>query len=85
MFGTAFAYVIHVIRILYTEYEDLCNCSVCCMLETVRCGFYIRGTKIFAFCKRMHPKRIKILWGINMENFAFENVCAALRIWVDYE
>src|SRR6266566_3613376 len=64
-----FACVIYVVRILYAEYKDLCGCSVCCTLETIRCGFYIRGTKIFAFCKRMRPKRIKIWWGIGVENF----------------
>jgi len=56
-------------RILYIEHGDLYGCSVCCMLETVRCGFYMWGTKIFAFCKRMCPKRTKIWCDINVENF----------------
>ncbi len=61
MFGAVFTCVIHVVRILCAEYEDLCGCSVCCMLEAVRCGFYMRDMKIFAFYKRVRPKRTKIL------------------------
>ena len=57
----AFACVIHIMRILYIEHEDLYGCNMCCMLEAVKCGFYVRGTKIFAFYKRMRSKRTKIL------------------------
>ncbi len=85
MSGMAFACVICVVRILCAEHGNLYGCSVCCTLEAVKCGFYMRGTKIFAFYKRIRPKHTKIWWGIGVENFALESVCAALRIWVDYE
>ena|SRR6266566_10024350 len=80
-----FACIIHIVRILHAEHRDLCGCSVCCMLKAVRCGFYIRDTKIFAFCKRMRPKRTKIWWGTDVENFALESVYTASRTWVGYE
>ena len=59
-FGMAFTYVIRVVRILHVEYGDFYGCSVYCTLEVVRCGFYVRGTKIFAFYKRMRSKHTKI-------------------------
>ncbi len=81
----AFICVIRVVRILYVEYRDFCGCNICYILEVVRCSFYMRGTKIFAFCKRIRLKRIKIWWGINVENFALESVYAVLRTWIGYE
>ena len=64
-----FAYVTHIVWILRTKYEDLCGCSVCCTLEAVKYGFYMRSTKIFAFYKRIRPKRTKIWWGTDIEKF----------------
>ncbi len=83
--GVAFVYVIHVMRILYAEHGDFCGCSIGCTLEAVKCGFYVRGTKIFAFCKRMCPKRTKIWWDINVENFALKNAYTVSRTWIGYK
>ncbi len=72
-------------RLLCVEYEDLYGFNVCCTLEAGRCGFYVRSTKIFALCKRIRPKRIKIWWSISVENFALKNAYAASRTWVGHE
>ncbi len=87
-FDVVFACVIRVVRILYVEHGDFCGYSsynVCCMLEAVRCGFYMWGAKIFAFYKRIRPKRTKIWWGTGVENFALESVCTASRTWIGYK
>ncbi len=75
----AFAYVIRIVRILYTEHRDFYGCSICCTLEAIKCSFYMQSTKIFAFYKRMRPKRTKIWWSIGVENFALKSAYAASR------
>ena len=84
----AFAYITRVMQILRAEHRDFygCNsCNVCCTLKAVKCGYYMRGTKIFAFYKRIRPKHTKIWWNTDVENFALENAYTALRTWIGHK
>ncbi len=71
-------------RLLYVEYGDLCGFNVCYMLETGRCGFYIRGTEIFALVSE-YTRNVLKFNGVQALKIALESVCMTSRTWVGYE